>query len=366
MTDALGKGNPHPVYHNKIDVTINDSPFFERHPIGGGISVNVDWADIGPKAAHGKMTDMGLTVLPIHPALPPGWSVSSISSAQEQNLKESVLEQARQLKADVLLNLVEANQLWPAVQSLATSLPNMAANWKRIRKVIKTASGGYLAWKFGISPVLSDMMAIHRYVPKLKNDLKRHAEGEKSRFSKYGILQMSYAKGDVLDGNIARLSFQGRVLNTPLVRYVVVVKPKIQYQTDLFRGLDGIMSRFASSPASLAWEKIPFSFVADWFVDMRGTLRTLDKALGYSPYDVLSFTRSLTYGVAIDCNWKYYNPCNGNIIMDVSAGTSEYKSYTRSLVDMGANAPTWQPRFGKNQAGISAALIAQQLTKAVR
>jgi hypothetical protein len=35
------------------------------------------------------------------------------------------------------------------------------------------------------------------------------------------------------------------------------------------------------------------------------------------------------------------------------------------LVSPGANAPTWKPRFGKNQAGITAALIGQQLFKAL-
>jgi hypothetical protein len=43
--------------------------------------------------------------------------------------------------------------------------------------------------------------------------------------------------------------------------------------------------------------------------------------------------------------------------------TEEYSHYDRSIATMGPLKVTWKPRFGKNQAGISAALISQALSK---
>jgi hypothetical protein len=37
-----------------------------------------------------------------------------------------------------------------------------------------------------------------------------------------------------------------------------------------------------TNPAALAWELVPFSFVADWFVPVGDYLNCLDAALGYS------------------------------------------------------------------------------------
>jgi hypothetical protein len=148
----------------------------------------------------------------------------------------------------------------------------------------------------------------------------------------------------------------------PEVRYVLVVRPKIKYSLAFFQKADFVLSRFASSPASLAWEKIPFSFVIDWFVDVRGALNGLDNLLGTSPWEVVSFTRSFSYGLRTQATCKTFSPCDSSVLMDFLTATAEYKSYERSLAS-GGPMPIWSPRFGKSQAAISAALITQALLK---
>jgi hypothetical protein len=123
------------------------------------------------------------------------------------------------------------------------------------------------------------------------------------------------------------------------------------------------MRRFATSPASLAWELVPFSFVLDWFVDLRGTLQALDKLVGFSPYKVSSFTRSYSYELQSDYYLETYSPCNGSLLQRLRQCSASYRHYERSAGVSNSALPSWNPRFGKNQAGISAALIAQQLSK---
>jgi hypothetical protein len=133
--------------------------------------------------------------------------------------------------------------------------------------------------------------------------------------------------------------------------------------TSFFSKADLFMSRFATSPARLAWEKIPFSFVLDWFVDLKGTLDALDKVVGVEPYQVISFTRSFTYKLATDVFYTRRSPCNGGTYFDRSLGSCDFSHYERIPVSTQQSLLRWSPHFGKNQAAISAALIAQQLAR---
>jgi DNA-binding IclR family transcriptional regulator len=98
-------------------------------------------------------------------------------------------------------------------------------------------------------------------------------------------------------------------------------------------------------------------------VDLRGVLRELDKTIGSSPYKIVSFTRSYGYELQSDYWLETLSPCNGNSLQRFRQCSASYKHYERSAGVSSSALPQWNPRFGKNQAGISAALIAQQLSK---
>jgi hypothetical protein len=296
--------------------------------------------------------------------LPACWSIALPSSVDELALKDDIIEKAHQLKADVLLDLVEGNQMWPTIVELATCLPNMAKNWRSIRKVLKTASNAYLAYKFGIRPVISDIMAINRHMVKLKDDMKKHKEGKEYRFSRVKELVTTFNGGfRPPTGSLYDHNAIGSVIDNPVIRYVLVVKPNATYMTPFFQKVDYLLSRFATSPASLAWELVPYSFVVDWFLDLRGVLRSLDNLVGFEPYTVVSFSRSFSYKLGTHWHTENHSPCNGVGLGPWPDGNSQYKLYERSPVTTAGSYPRWQPRFGKNQAGISAALITQKLIK---
>lgn len=370
MSDSLGKATPHAVVHRKYRQVCKYPTGNSKFPASFGYGIGygyVDKADQGQNWAINAMSSLGSHQWDVssNTTLPPYWSVD-MGSINESVIKNDLLERANQLKADVLLNIVEANQIVPSITSLANSLPSMAANWKSIRKVIRTAAGSYLAWKFGVSPILSDIMAIQRHMPRLKEAIKRHGEQAKSRFSTKVVVSMSLSPSPYANGyypiggvNCLKWYWQGRVLETPHVRYVLVVKPSTKYHTDFFKRADYFASRFSTSPASLAWELVPFSFVLDWFVDLRGTLGMLDKLIGVEPYEVVSFTKSFSYATATDVFLDVNSPCGGSL--GSISSTHECKHYERSLVS-GSALPNWKPRFGKNQAAISAALISQALS----
>lgn len=374
MTDELGKKLQHPVVHRKrradSSVSANLGTLFVQGVTNGYVQMSPEFNEYWRYYGWSYLGRAGLASFDVNTTLlhtmPSRYSTTAITSDHESVLKENCIEKARQLKADVLLNIVEGNQIWPSITSLATCLPQMKQNWRNVRKMIRTASDSYLAWKFGVSPILSDSMSIMRHLPKLASDMKRHYDQETQRFSAFAIQPVAFdttPESSTQYGYVAyRWYPRGYVLKDPTVRYVILVKPNQSYRTDLFKRLDYMASRFATSPASFAWEKVPFSFVADWFVDIRGALRTLDKVVGFEPYDVVGFTRSYSYKLATTVSVEHRATCPSNdILVSGPVGTVEFSHYERSHVSMTANLLSWKPRFGKNQAGITAALIGQKL-----
>lgn len=370
MTDSLGKATPHGVVHRRKTISISE--VLQDYDLPNAIGSNYDSTSPeflyrnGTYYTRQAVESINLWNVGHDSTYPPDWNIGSLT-VDEDVIKNDLLERARQLKADVLLNLVEANQSWPAVRDLATSLPNMARNWKSIRKVIKTASGAYLAWKFGVSPILSDIGSVKKFLPQIPAAFKKHSNQQMIRVSRSYRLPCSYNRANFVYGTIggnptAERRWQGLALEVPTVRYVLTVKPNTPpYTSDLFKALDFAMSRFASSPASLLWEKIPFSFVADWFVDLRGVCRLIDKCVGFEPFTIVNFSRSFSYTLTTQTYWIARSVCSGADLVNMLAGSIEHKHYERRLVPPEAYWPTWKPRFGKNQASISAALIGQRL-----
>lgn len=301
---------------------------------------------------------------------PPRWSFD-MPVDSELSLIEDCYQKARGLKSDVVLNIIEANQIWPSLKSLITCIPEMAYHWGRARKVVRTASGAFLAWKFGMSPFLQDMSSLWKYIPRMRDDLKRHNDGIKSRFSavrRYSAnLDSTPVVWSTTNGYANHLlTYQARVTKSPSIRYVLVVEPNLKYSSSIFNGADKLMSSLGTGPASLAWEKVPWSFVADWFVDLRGWLRMLDDAIVAPPYKVIAFTRSNSYKLSTDVFESRHSPCSGASFYNSKGSETEYSHYERSIVPLGYSAPTWSGRFGKNQAAIMAALIAQKLSGSKR
>jgi hypothetical protein len=358
------------VWHRRKTV-IHDcetpTPCFANNPTGT-FSYPGSYGDILPHYYKGKVETLAnWTVLSGSlTSVPPNWAITATVS-DETSVINDVIEKADQLKADILLNLIEANQAWPAIKSM-TSLLDITTKrkWKAIRQLVRRSSGTYLAWKFGIAPIISDMTRVQKSLPQLRQQFSKHIEQKPFRASKvvpYLVNYVPYADVQTQNG-YEKVSHpnHGEVLIPPSVRYVLVVRPVVRYETAFFQTLDYFLAKYATSPASLIWEKIPFSFIVDWFVDLRGTLRAIDKSVGYSPYEIISFTRSYSYALKTYVERIHRSPCDGTQLLHMSMGNVEYRHYERSVVSSAPIGPVLRPRFGKSQAGISAALISQKLS----
>lgn len=316
-------------------------------------------------------------------SLPWRWSIGS-NTVKESILKEDVIERSVGLIADHALNLAESSQIWPSIKTMANLLPVIGYNWQDIRKLYRNfrtnkvgttlrrssqaASNTLLAYQFGIKPLLDDLVNTIKYASRLDADVKKKRNAEPTRVSRTATLPLLFDDSPETDFTINGVkcfetTYKGTMLGSPTIRYVLVTKPDAGYYSNAFALLSTLAQRFSSSPASFAWEKVPFSFVVDWFVDLRGACRAIDGLLGVKPLNIVSFTRSYSYELFSSCSQLGKTPCGGQALYDDLAGTVRFKHYERSVVTDEPTWPVWKPHFGKTQAAETAALITQQLQK---
>jgi hypothetical protein len=136
-----------------------------------------------------------------------------------------------------------------------------------------------------------------------------------------------------------------------------------QYSNQKMGALDYTLKKFGSpGPASFAWERIPFSFVVDWFLDTKLLFANLDNLLTGSSKSVsqtmvtetVDSVSEMIHLPALYPNSSFYGE-------SVAQATCRY--YRRKVLSLLPPSVTKAGRFGKKQAALSAALLYQQIAK---
>jgi hypothetical protein len=112
----------------------------------------------------------------------------------------------------------------------------------------------------------------------------------------------------------------------------------------------------------LAWEKVPFSFVVDWFVDLTGLVDFLDNAIVGKNKKIDRCWKSEKYHVLIP---SYKHIQGGSQFMFPTLDgqqitLSEVRYYHREPMDPNLSIGL-SGRFGKKQATLSMALFYQMI-----
>jgi len=189
-------------------------------------------------------------------------------------------------RVDTLLNVIEANQLIGTLGLVGKFLRvkkelSQRHKWRSIRSLI---TGGYLAYSFGIAPLVSDLQTISREQAKMALMINKYMENLGKPYSVYykvdGGCQLTASHGSRLQNMSTHATYRRRYEVQPQAICRVRGVDTNRYASDALNKLQFILSRFGSTgPASLGWELIPFSFVVDWFVDLSRVFSFLDGAL---------------------------------------------------------------------------------------
>jgi len=216
---------------------------------------------------------------PVTPAMLSGWSLDALNKFQDQ-------------------------------VPTALSLPNSLYELKDIKGLIpkidrslsKTASGNFLAFEFGVKPLISDVKAVVGMMDAVDKRIEHLLEvnGRSSNLSFKRVIDTST---DITD-------FSRNLLNpyssgTWAIRFVRKSAKATFFVTgDLYQDLDDLKDSSArlkallaaggfNRPATVIWNAIPYSFVVDWFFSVGKLLDTMAVQPFGGTYDISNVGWSL-------------------------------------------------------------------------
>jgi hypothetical protein len=295
-------------------------------------------------------------------------------------------------KADNLLNALEFKQTLHSLTSAmryVRSVEGVLMSNKKLRESLLSKSLGelnnqFLAFNFGLAPLWSDMKKTCRELTHMDNNLLKlsnHPRRITSTATADGILSVRL---DDIPGYSANAPgtpdtswwhpFIMSGDDKPLMVVGVHGLDSRTYDTPGFRALDHVMKRIVGTgPVSLAWELTRFSFVLDWFVDVKPVLDWLDGALTDSKKSI----KYSWYSEKVTCDVRFIKhrcmavSTAGNVTLQDwpddgnTCARTKYKRYRRNLLDMTPTV-TSSGRFGKKQGMLSLALFYQSVANLKR
>jgi len=317
------------------------------------------------------------------------WSVTP-NTSQDALVRDTVDAFYSVNQVDNLLNIVEAPELVESLASmlgslhrvrsyilkhgLLTGVRELRSRWSaltlkrklgRFGRRGRDASSLYLMYSFGIAPLLSDMSKMQRQVKTLRSRLRSELGKQSDRLVSvhrscgyaFSYINGSGNKVGFLDNVPYNLRFKG-TFDEGVSRRVCTVRgiQSPHYTVAAFRQLDYMMSRFGvTGPASFAWEVIPFSFVVDWFLDLRSITNSLDNLLTGSQKKIVDICMSdkIRFTDVATLN-SGYNPSTQGNEMGRVVNTVYTRNPVTSYTKVGLAG-----RFGKKQASLTAALLYQ-------
>lgn len=289
------------------------------------------------------------------------------------------------------LNVIESPGLVKTISDLSSFFKKLK---KGDLKALKKLPSLHLGYAFGVAPLISDLRKLSKEIPNMKSRWEKLRARQGKPYLTSVSVQGTHALmlpggsngyyGDSVPVHnyTGPLYWHGKVILgiPPTYKCVIRGVDNSSYSSDAFSRIDDAMSRVTTTgPASLAWELVPFSFVADWFVNTQELMSRLDNTLMGDRKTILDMWTTQNHDLLLPVFIHKYGDRKINfepeghaldIMYDRKAvydslhtlkgciGYTRRVLYHRKPIDM-----TFQvvpsSRFGKKQAALSASLLYQ-------
>jgi hypothetical protein len=323
-------------------------------------------------------------------------SFSSYFQATYANSKEQFLADAfhrffSDNQVNNLVNIVEAKDLNPHIMSTEQKLRRLSnetmftdpRKGKRrnakllakglLRNVIGESSSKFLYYSFGLVPLLSDFDKMRKAASTLRRDIQKASDraGKVEVLRSFQTAKVTHPQTGIWSTPTSGVprKVQFSIGQEQLSKRVCVIRGirRPRFDSSKLQQLDYLLRRFVTNgPASFIWEKIPFSFVVDWFIDLRSAIDTLDNILTGDFKSIVD----ASYSELLDVQVSEHHSDGAMNLTVVGLDGAELawrhiRKYHREPVHYDPKI-TLNPRFGKSQAAISAALLAQAAPSRMR
>jgi hypothetical protein len=193
------------------------------------------------------------------------------------------------------------NHLWNQLKNNPNLIPRRAANLN-------------LWYQFGLRPFIADLTLMHDNLAtierRIEEMLREAGKPRTKHFSRFLDVNRSqlgketevWHDGDYKNQLNQKFEWLARPVYHATVTYIL--------DADELRGIMGTVRGYISTLGldkilSTVWEKIPFSFIVDWFFNVGDYLDSLDNELfGALPILILDFSHSVKWEYQTTILWK--------------------------------------------------------------
>lgn len=231
-------------------------------------------------------------------------------------------------------------------------------------------SGLFLAYSFGIAPLISDMRKVKNSLRTLRSEIAKakNSEGRLVSIHRNDRGTLSYHDNNDVDLGTQYIDsgWAQWKISTKTCKRTCTVRGyrSRKFSSKRLSELDYLLSRFgATGPTALAWELIPFSFVVDWFVDLRNITDRLDNLLTGSSKRIIDVCVSEKLEYTSKASFKHsanYGGSDGEELCD------DERSFYHRIPITDYNIVGRAGRFGKKQVALLGALLHQMMANLVK
>jgi hypothetical protein len=182
------------------------------------------------------------------------------------------------LLANFAWELPDVRSLWPSFKSFVDTM------WKPRRhsakKDIKAISGQYLAYQFGVVPLVGDLITIYNRLTTLEDHIawlrKECGQMTKVEF-KTSLPLGTWAAPGYLPPTVSEGWYRKVIEHRAGFKAWAIVTYDTRDLTDMDLRLKTLKRGFGlNNPAAILWEAVPYSFVVDWISNVGDLLSRLE------------------------------------------------------------------------------------------
>jgi len=197
---------------------------------------------------------------------------------------------------DLLLgvDIAESKQTKALAKDIAKMIKNANKAIYKLKnlKYLGPASGAYLAFVFGIMPLIQSLSGLYAIVNSAAGPQKKKIDVRATVITSSDDLSefSPYFPGVTMARSMYRSD------RCQIAGFLIQDNPAVSLQNQL--GLQPLPSTY--------WEQLPLSFVADWFIDVGSYLQQVEMATGSSGWTFANgyITRTTKYSIWDDINFE--------------------------------------------------------------
>jgi hypothetical protein len=254
MTDTIRAGDRvHPVSHGSLVVSWRDRPGRIEQIANPGFGVLYT----GDRVYSQISQDPEALYTATTPHVPSDAAIASLTDEAFRALSDQVPQE------------VDLINFGLDLREMGSLIPSLAEN------MAKTVSGGFLTYSFGWKPFIGDLKKLGQ-LTKTVTDRLQWLRETRGRLVRLGFT------GTWADEDPYTITLFGSDRPVSLVRKEnkFVAGCYLYHLLERLNGIEGQLRAFSSAlgllnPSAVVWERIPFSFVADWFVRTDGIVNSL-------------------------------------------------------------------------------------------